>query len=179
MMFILYLLVSSIISLIETLDNGIFFLMRRRPPRSTQSRSSAASDVYKRQVLEDLLLFRDDVNAFADLRLWMDSDSTIHLLSDLDLSSIPNWIPIGLHTNAMIYSEDNSSITGVFNGNNHTISNLRITQNSSRSAGLFGYVRKATVQDLTLDHTCSITLVPGQFQSMSAAGSAAPCWEGP
>ena len=26
-----------------------FFLMRRRPPRSTQSRSSAASDVYKRQ----------------------------------------------------------------------------------------------------------------------------------
>ncbi len=121
-------------------------------------------------VLEDLLLFRDDVNAFADLRLWMDSDSTIHLLSDLDLSSIPNWIPIGLHTNAMIYSEDNSSITGVFNGNNHTISNLRITQNSSRSAGLFGYVRKATVQDLTLDHTCSITLVPGQFQSMSAGG---------
>ena len=27
-----------------------FFLMLRRPPRSTQSRSSAASDVYKRQV---------------------------------------------------------------------------------------------------------------------------------
>ena len=30
-----------------------FFLMIRRPPRSTQSRSSAASDVYKRQ-LEDV-----------------------------------------------------------------------------------------------------------------------------
>ena len=28
----------------------IFFLRIRRPPRSTQSRSSAASDVYKRQV---------------------------------------------------------------------------------------------------------------------------------
>eukprot|EP01015_Nassula_variabilis_P025733 TRINITY_DN504_c0_g3_i4.p3 TRINITY_DN504_c0_g3~~TRINITY_DN504_c0_g3_i4.p3 ORF type:complete len:109 (+),score=30.12 TRINITY_DN504_c0_g3_i4:8-334(+) len=28
-----------------------FFLMIRRPPRSTQSRSSAASDVYKRQVI--------------------------------------------------------------------------------------------------------------------------------
>ena len=27
----------------------VFFLMIRRPPRSTQSRSSAASDVYKRQ----------------------------------------------------------------------------------------------------------------------------------
>ena len=30
-----------------------FFLMIRRPPRSTQSRSSAASDVYKRQRLKD------------------------------------------------------------------------------------------------------------------------------
>src|SRR5450756_2811728 len=29
--------------------------MIRRPPRSTQSRSSAASDVYKRQVVESLL----------------------------------------------------------------------------------------------------------------------------
>ena len=28
----------------------VFFLMIRRPPRSTQSRSSAASDVYKRQL---------------------------------------------------------------------------------------------------------------------------------
>src|SRR5659263_95441 len=31
-----------------------FFLMIRRPPRSTQSRSSAASDVYKRQGLGHL-----------------------------------------------------------------------------------------------------------------------------
>eukprot|EP01016_Furgasonia_blochmanni_P044273 TRINITY_DN6136_c0_g1_i6.p1 TRINITY_DN6136_c0_g1~~TRINITY_DN6136_c0_g1_i6.p1 ORF type:complete len:300 (+),score=53.98 TRINITY_DN6136_c0_g1_i6:105-1004(+) len=29
----------------------LFFLMIRRPPRSTQSRSSAASDVYKRQII--------------------------------------------------------------------------------------------------------------------------------
>jgi len=32
---------------------NVFFLMIRRPPRSTQSRSSAASDVYKRQYQED------------------------------------------------------------------------------------------------------------------------------
>ena len=32
-------------------DEMFFFLMVRRPPRSTQSRSSAASDVYKRQLL--------------------------------------------------------------------------------------------------------------------------------
>ena len=31
----------------------VFFLMIRRPPRSTQSRSSAASDVYKRQLVDN------------------------------------------------------------------------------------------------------------------------------
>ena len=32
-----------------------FFLMIRRPPRSTLDRSSAASDVYKRQISDDRL----------------------------------------------------------------------------------------------------------------------------
>eukprot|EP00831_Metopus_contortus_P041687 TRINITY_DN32765_c0_g1_i1.p1 TRINITY_DN32765_c0_g1~~TRINITY_DN32765_c0_g1_i1.p1 ORF type:complete len:131 (-),score=31.55 TRINITY_DN32765_c0_g1_i1:80-472(-) len=34
-----------------------FFLMIRRPPRSTQGVSSAASDVYKRQLMSDVLAF--------------------------------------------------------------------------------------------------------------------------
>eukprot|EP01017_Pseudomicrothorax_dubius_P018273 TRINITY_DN20283_c0_g1_i2.p1 TRINITY_DN20283_c0_g1~~TRINITY_DN20283_c0_g1_i2.p1 ORF type:complete len:496 (-),score=107.66 TRINITY_DN20283_c0_g1_i2:248-1735(-) len=36
------------------LQKKYIFLMLRRPPRSTQSRSSAASDVYKRQLLDSL-----------------------------------------------------------------------------------------------------------------------------
>ena len=45
-----------------------FFLMIRRPPRSTQSRSSAASDVYKRQDLKRLrrrmqIVFQDPVGS--------------------------------------------------------------------------------------------------------------------
>ena len=39
-----------------------FFLMIRRPPRSTLDRSSAASDVYKRQLMHALVL---DYNAVA------------------------------------------------------------------------------------------------------------------
>ena len=35
-----------------------FFLMIRRPPRSTQSRSSAASDVYKRQIQHSTMALR-------------------------------------------------------------------------------------------------------------------------
>ncbi|CZT61231.1 hypothetical protein CDFC105_104129 [Clostridioides difficile] len=48
---------------------GFCFLMIRRPPRSTQSRSSAASDVYKRQGLEALLLAKDkDTNEIIDTK---------------------------------------------------------------------------------------------------------------
>ena len=36
----------------QSFGYGVFFLMIRRPPRSTQGRSSAASDVYKRQPLD-------------------------------------------------------------------------------------------------------------------------------
>eukprot|EP00657_Telonema_sp_P-1_P008151 TRINITY_DN28822_c0_g2_i1.p1 TRINITY_DN28822_c0_g2~~TRINITY_DN28822_c0_g2_i1.p1 ORF type:complete len:127 (+),score=51.17 TRINITY_DN28822_c0_g2_i1:12-392(+) len=39
----------SMLSYFILVISFFFFLMIRRPPRSTQSRSSAASDVYKRQ----------------------------------------------------------------------------------------------------------------------------------
>src|SRR5450756_651763 len=41
--------------------------MIRRPPRSTQSRSSAASDVYKRQSLSRALLFQQQAGASRSL----------------------------------------------------------------------------------------------------------------
>ena len=44
-----------------TWSPSIFFLMIRRPPRSTLDRSSAASDVYKRQVADNVDLERDAV----------------------------------------------------------------------------------------------------------------------
>ena len=46
-----------------------FFLMIRRPPRSTLDRSSAASDVYKRQLLDrlELVAFGDEPPQFLQL----------------------------------------------------------------------------------------------------------------
>ena len=50
----------------------VFFLMIRRPPRSTQSRSSAASDVYKRQFLGYAVhMFMEGFSSRANLQiLW-------------------------------------------------------------------------------------------------------------
>ncbi len=45
----------------------VFFLMIRRPPRSTQSRSSAASDVYQGQLLG--LLFAKAQTCFKNFAL--------------------------------------------------------------------------------------------------------------
>ena len=43
-----------------------FFLMIRRPPRSTLDRSSAASDVYKRQIIFKAAFYKD----VSRLKMW-------------------------------------------------------------------------------------------------------------
>lgn len=61
------------------------------------------------------------------------------LTDNIDMSSIANFAPIGTETNPY---------TGTFNGNNHSISGLTI--NGSDAAGLFGYVKGATIQKINL-----------------------------
>src|SRR5450756_1761259 len=58
--------------------------MIRRPPRSTQSRSSAASDVYKRQVLRSLSALALEPNLGAGVNSW--GDIYQHLPLDAHLS---------------------------------------------------------------------------------------------
>ena len=47
-------MVIYVVDVVARFSHLCFFLMIRRPPRSTLDRSSAASDVYKRQVLDDV-----------------------------------------------------------------------------------------------------------------------------
>ena len=67
----------------------VFFLMIRRPPRSTLDRSSAASDVYKRQRLDrertkatkqaDAARKASEDKALADTAQWKEPVSYTHL----------------------------------------------------------------------------------------------------
>lgn len=70
------------------------------------------------------------------------------LQKDLDLDG-REWKPIGSSTN---------KFTGHFNGNGHTISNFKITENPSESnKGIFGYVSDADISGLTLsDFTATV-----------------------
>ena len=72
---------------------------------------------------------------------------TIVLENDIDMSGI-DWTPIGYETNssgASIYG-----FAGTFDGNNKTISNLKVRTEKDNNAGFFGTTRQAVIKDLTL-----------------------------
>jgi len=90
----------------------------------------------------------DIVNATTPYTPTIFDDATVYLTCDIDLGG-QEWIPIG---------DDRSQRTefhGIFDGQNHTISNLVITKKTDRedenksSYGLFGNV-KGTVKNLTV-----------------------------
>lgn len=97
---------------------------------------------------DDLKAFRESVNRGDNY-----DGVEVKLLEDIDMSGVSttdNW-------QASIGTEDHP-FKGIFNGQNHTISNLknRSTQGSGEALpiltpnGLFGYIEGATIQDLSL-----------------------------
>ena len=75
------------------------------------------------------------------------SGKTVLLMNDIDLSVYPNWSPIG--TLNLNWSDVSRPFSGVFDGQNHTISNLTCTSATNGYAGLFGNF-DGTVQNLIL-----------------------------
>ena len=82
---------------------------------------------------EQLMAFAANVNNGTD-----DSGKIIKLTADIDLAG-KEWAPIGTAEHPF---------SGTFDGNNKTISNLKIT--TGNYAGLFGYVSTATIKDVKL-----------------------------
>lgn len=83
---------------------------------------------------------------------------TVTLVNDLDLSCYKNWIPIGLETIDII------PFRGTFNGNSHTIYNLRI--NSEKNfQGLFGevigYVKNLNMKNADVSGNSYVGLLAG------------------
>jgi len=62
--------------------------------------------------------------------------------ADIDLSSIPNWVPIG---------DTNSPFNGTLDGLGHMISNLTISS-SANSVGLFGVISTGSVANVGLSN---------------------------
>ena len=70
-----------------------------------------------------------------------DLSAHYELKNDIDLSSISNWIPIG---------DKNNPFTGSFDGNDYTVTNLKIVSSESDYVGLFGYCSDSHIDNLNL-----------------------------
>ncbi|MCL2072549.1 MAG: putative Ig domain-containing protein [Marinilabiliaceae bacterium] len=85
--------------------------------------------------------------------------------NDLDLSDYQQgegWIPIGTYA-----SPDNGVFKGVFDGDNHKISGLKINTNYTSYIGLFGYVYGGTIKNLGIENA---DIVRNSTPTMAYAG---------
>ena len=125
--------------------------------------TGTAEDPFLIQDIDDLIWFRDEVNAGNTY-----AGKTIKLADDIDLGS-KEWTPIGNSSNQFM---------GYFDGNDKTISNLKITGNN-RYVGLFGYIKgngmssstTPSVKDLTLTNVS----VSGDYYVGGLSGQAYTC----
>lgn len=131
----------------EILENGIYTVIAKDAEGKYNIASITVNDISEDMNIENaqqLLVFRDRVNAGATFK-----GKTITVINNLDLSSvcgqsIGTWIPIGNNT---------TSFSGMFEGNKHTIDNLYINSNLYQYVGLFGKTINSTIiQNIILDN---------------------------
>ena len=88
--------------------------------------------------LQDLQDFRDAVNS--DTQYKGSNNKMVTLTTDLDMSSIDKWTPIGTKAHPF---------DGVFDGGGHVIKNLKVDR-AELYNGLFGYAQNATIYNMHL-----------------------------
>ncbi|MBQ3595071.1 MAG: T9SS type A sorting domain-containing protein [Bacteroidales bacterium] len=109
---------------------------------------------YLIETVNDLVFFRDRVNGGNNY-----AGKYVKLDADIDLSSIENWTPIGdiTYNNKYQPADNDKVFSGVFNGNDKVISNLKIEKiidedpDTDANVGLFGITGEgAVIKNLTL-----------------------------
>lgn len=76
------------------------------------------------------------------------SDAHYKLTSDIDLGG-EEWTPIGYYNNIDEYKV---SFRGVFDGDGHTVSNFKITEDTTAYLGLFGLATGAEILNVTVEN---------------------------
>ena len=128
--------------------------------------SGTAEDPYLIATAQELVDFRDEVNGSAKKST---SKLCAKLTANIDLSTLGDrdWTPIGKMTNTY---RDYVAFGGVFDGDGHTISGLKI-DNSAQYQALFGYVKGGTIQNLTVAGSVTTSSSSGYAAGIVAYGS--------
>ena len=127
---------------------------------STKSNTNTSGTVIIR-TLEDLQDFRDTVNGLNGKKANSYAGKTVKLAADIDMSDLDNWTPIGTTEKPFM---------GVFDGNNKTLSGLKISADTNYQ-GLFGYVKgtsknRAQIKNLTMEKP----VVTGRYYAAAVVG---------
>ena len=109
-----------------------------------------------------------------------DEQGYVNLKADIDMAGVSNWTPIGMPANYTpdIYfpSYTGASFKGKFNGNGHTIKNLKLSTNGDSAVyGLFGVVRGATIKNLVLGTGADASIFNVGSEGAMDAGVLAGC----
>ena len=71
----------------------------------------------------------------------------IRLMNDIDMSTIPNFPPMGKHRDSAFGSDD-LNFRGTFDGQYHIISNLNVVADDNYEAGFIGRSQDATIKNV-------------------------------
>ena len=108
--------------------------------------------------LEELIALRDIINNGGDSSPYINAEGVANLYTDIDMSSIDNW-------------EGFVSWRYIFEGNGHTISNIRMNYMVEDNVD-FGFFQsnRGTIQNLTLSGNYSIALTDNEPDFARVAG---------
>ena len=104
-------------------------------------------DEYVVDSASDLAWLADLVNGVT--RAAGNESLNIVLSNDIDLAG-HNWTPIGFNANEGAGNE--KYFTGTFDGNGHTINNLKIDVKDKGGVGFFGAIHNATIKNITFNN---------------------------
>ena len=133
---------------------------------STKSEPVKADGVYQISSAEELAWFAEYVNTLGAADTGLVNEDAV-LTQDIDLSN-KEWTPIGL----IAYVTD--AYAGTFDGQNHTVSNLKINATAA-NYGLFGTVNTGTVKNLKVEGNVASTNVVGGIVGKLQTGTVDSC----
>lgn len=131
----------------EVSKNGIYTMIARSENKYNMKSYEVQDiipEISKIYTLDDMKAFRESVNLGRSY-----AGKIVELMNDIDLQGREEnqWETIGDYE-----ANTNNGFDGIFEGNNHTISNLYINKPTKKYVGLFSFIKeKAEVKDIIIE----------------------------